>query len=743
MRDRRGGVWVATFGGGLLRVDDPASATPRLGRVDFEQRLSGSPRSIYQDRDGNIWVGMRGGLLRLTETSFESAGPLEGITNEGVRTAAVGPDGDVWVATGHSLNRFSATDRLLPDRTGGARRQAGGLQRTTYAIPQTLALLRDRRGAMWVATADRFGRVDDDGRFVPVEVPGLLSARVMAMADDGERIWMCTAVKGVMTWNGTALAGFDDQADVSTRGCQSILTDRLGRVWIGFVAGGAALYDRGVFRTLPSGPEFTAGTVQAILESRNGAIWFATSDGVTRYQNGRFTALTRANAPLEAVVPVLVEDAEGYVWAGVNSGAAVLRVHPAEVDKVAGDAAYRIKYTLYDETDGMERGSQMWQSGVGGVRGGDGRLWVATGLGMTIIDPGQLPHARGPSPPHLQDVAADGERIGLAPDLSFARGTTLSVEYGALSLSSASKLRFRHMLNGVDRDWIYDGDTRAATYRNLAPGDYRFLVSTTHDGQWTDATTWAFTVAPPFYLTRWFIAAAAAVVAAIVAIAWWLRMRAIQHRFALVFAERARVSREIHDTLLQSLAALGTELEALAAQPQSEQGDVRPELRRIRRQVGHSLREARDSILELRRSSMRTRRLVDSLRDFADHVGQRRGVHTDLVVSGRRPDDASGEVDMQLFRIAQEAVNNAIRHGQATRIRIGIVYENNRVALTVQDNGCGFSPETEADPARLPGEHFGLLSMRERAERIHGQLRIESSPGRGTTIETMAPVKAA
>jgi len=546
-----------------------------------------------------------------------------------------------------------------------------------------------------------------------------------------------------MTWNGTTLARFTGEADVGTRGCQSILTDRQDRVWIGFVSGGAAMYDRGVFRRYGAGDGFTPGTVLAILEGKNGAIWFATSAGVTRYQNGRFTPLTLANAPIDGVVPVLVEDTEGYIWVGVNSGSAVMRFHPAEVDKVAGDAAYRVEYALFDETDGMQRGSQMWQSGVGGVRGGDGRLWVATGLGMTIIDPRQLPQTRGPSPPHLLDVLADGDRIDVAPDLSFARGTTLRVEYGALSLSAASKLRFRHMLNGFDNEWIYDGHTRAATYQNLPPGDFRFLVSTTHDGQWTDATVWAFTVAPPFYLTRGFMATAAAGLASLVAIAWWLRMRSIQNRFALVFTERARVSREIHDTLLQSLAALGTELEALAAQLPSQQSDVRPELRRIRRQVGHSLREARDSILELRRSSMRTRRLVDSLQDFADNVVQRRGVQTELVITGRRPDDASGEVDMQLFRIAQEAVNNAIRHGRATHIRIGVAYENNRVALTVQDNGCGFSPEAEDDPARLPGEHFGLLSMRERAERIHGRLRIESSPGRGTTIETMAPVRAA
>ena len=101
MRDSRGQIWAAAFGGGLLRVRDPLDTAAIIERYEYEHRLAGSPRSLFEDREGNIWVGMRGGLLRLSESSFTSVAPLEGLTNEGVRTAAVGSDGSVWVATGH------------------------------------------------------------------------------------------------------------------------------------------------------------------------------------------------------------------------------------------------------------------------------------------------------------------------------------------------------------------------------------------------------------------------------------------------------------------------------------------------------------------------------------------------------------------------------------------------------------------------------------------------------------------
>ncbi len=128
-----------------------------------------------------------------------------------------------------------------------------------------------------------------------------------------------------------------------------------------------------------------------------------------------------------------------------------------------------------------------------------------------------------------------------------------------MSLSLASKLRYRYQLEGYDAT----GCTRASAARSptriCRPTRYRFRVSTTHDGQWTEAGVWGFSVSPPFYRTRGFIVVAALGLTLLLTMAWWLRMRALRQRYALVFAERARVSREIHDTLLQSLAALGVE----------------------------------------------------------------------------------------------------------------------------------------------------------------------------------------
>jgi signal transduction histidine kinase len=548
-------------------------------------------------------------------------------------------------------------------------------------------------------------------------------------------------LRGVMAWDGKTVSRFEGQTDVAGKGCQSIYTDSRGHVWIGLTSAGAAVWENGPFRSFTQKDGLARGTVLAIVEDNRGAVWLSTSAGVSRFLNGRITSITQANAPLTDLVPVLVEDRDGHIWVGVNSGAAMMRFHPSELDKVAGSPTHQIEYALYDETDGMQQGSQTWQSGVGGVRDREGRLWVATGLGMTMIDPGQLPETRRPPPPRIEGVVVDGRRMAASRDLQLPSGTsTLRVDFGTVSLSSASKLRFRYMLEGVDEDWTYAASTREATYNNIPPGEYRFRVSTTANGEWTEAARWEFTMAPPFHRTPAFVTLAFVGTVLIVAMGWWLRLRAVRNQYALVFAERARVSREIHDTLLQSLAAIGVELETIATEIDPSQAPARDGLRRLRRQISHCLREARESILELRHHSMKPRALVDTLRELAETTTTSRGVCTQFTVTGR-PRSCSSDAERQLLRIAQESVNNAIRHGGATSVRIVLAFESDRVILTVSDDGCGFEPgEQNATPTAA--EHLGLLTMRERAARIRGQLAVISRPGHGTTIETSAPVAA-
>jgi signal transduction histidine kinase len=260
-------------------------------------------------------------------------------------------------------------------------------------------------------------------------------------------------------------------------------------------------------------------------------------------------------------------------------------------------------------------------------------------------------------------------------------------------------------------------------------------VSATNSGTWTDATSWEFTVRPPFYRRGWFAAAASLALLVLVGAAWQLRLRAVRRQHALVLAERAHVSREIHDTLLQNLAAIGMELETIVHELGESQRSGRESLRRLQRQVGHSLREARDLVVTLRHNATLTSNgLVESLRELAVEGSAARRAEVTIEVAGQ-PRRCSPDVELQLLRIAQEAVNNARRHGRATAIRVIVEFGSDALSLRVTDDGSGFVPSGGSDEI----EHLGLLGMEERADRIGARLTITSTPLGGTTVATIVP----
>jgi signal transduction histidine kinase len=166
---------------------------------------------------------------------------------------------------------------------------------------------------------------------------------------------------------------------------------------------------------------------------------------------------------------------------------------------------------------------------------------------------------------------------------------------------------------------------------------------------------------------------------------------------------------------------------------------MKKELERLRRQVELSIREARQSILDLRSPVTETEDLATAIRRMVDKQTRGTPVACELTVKGTAR-VCGPRVQQQLLRIAQEAVANAIRHANATHIRLELWYEDSAVALRVADNGRGFDPDK---PVFTPEDHWGLANMKERADQIGAQFRLTSSPGGGTEIETIVHMPVA
>ena len=220
--------------------------------------------------------------------------------------------------------------------------------------------------------------------------------------------------------------------------------------------------------------------------------------------------------------------------------------------------------------------------------------------------------------------------------------------------------------------------------------------------------------------------------------AWLVRRLVEQRRQTLVFSERARMAREIPDTLLQGLVGVELQLDAIQERPDVAVDAVKRQLVKLRGQVADAIHETRLSIWNLRLPDLAADGLPGSLRRAGDALTLGSQVRFDLAVSGA-PRVVDPYVNEQLLRIAQEAVSNAVRHASATAVCVSLCYADDSVRLRVSDDGCGF----DASRLRGDGAHWGLKGMEERALQIGSRLVVVSKPGEGTVLEATAPFSTA
>jgi signal transduction histidine kinase len=240
---------------------------------------------------------------------------------------------------------------------------------------------------------------------------------------------------------------------------------------------------------------------------------------------------------------------------------------------------------------------------------------------------------------------------------------------------------------------------------------------------------WEFSIAPSFYQTGWFVLSACLMAAAAAASIWRLRVRQMKAKFSAILRERARIAREIHDTLLQSLYGVALRLDRIGATVAMSPQTAEHELRVLRQQVEFYVREARESIRDLRSPVLEAKDLPAALRDAVDRITNGQPVECEFHVNGR-PRRADARTEANLLRIGEEAVSNAVRHAKATRVQVALGYDSDRLWLRVADDGGGFDT---ADPETA--NHWGLTTIQERSEQIGARFRLTTRPGAGTVIE--------
>ena len=718
LHDRHGDLWVATIGQGLWRVQQRDGRTI-VQKLTVQAGLSTDEvGGLLEDREGNIWAGSIQGLNRLTPHKVRSIIDL-GLVN------AVAVQGNGVVLAG--------TTTGLVALEGVSTREAG--TRRVIASGTFGTLHRAADGIVWAAGTDGLVRIAG-GRAVAVATPGLALTRVTSIASEGgDVVWASDGNAGLVRLQHGRVARLAEMRDETGRPPHLLLVDSQSRLWMAFPSGRLQVRDRsGRVRAYGEADGLPHRQLLTLALDRRGGLWVGGNAGLSYLHGDRFQTLNFAEGSIERPVVAVTEDYAGDVWIAVG-WVGIVHTTAAEVRRALADPRHVLRYRLYNPSEGTAG----WPDpavGAGVATGADHTLWFVTGRGLTTLDPREMRSDQNgpPEVPRIEGIYANERRYPALGGTALPSGTTrVRIDYTLVNLASSDQIRFRYRLDGFDKDWV-ESARRQAVYTNLPPGEYRFRVQAARNrGSWGDPEVeWPFTIEPVFYQTRGFYAAGALLLTLAGVSAWRLRIGQLRREMAVVFAERLRLGREIHDTLLQSLVGVSLQLDALAHEVNESATQAAARAVSMRKQLEEYIREARESIWDLRSSTLRDHGLIGALRESGERLTAGK-MHFSLRVSGT-PRPCPAHVERHVLRIAYEAIMNTVQHSGAERVDVELVYQRSQLLLRIVDDGRGFA----AGAVALG--HYGVLGMRERAEDAGGHLSIESRPGGGVAVLAAFPL---
>ena len=737
IRDRDGSLWIGTVDHGILHV--------HKGRTDAfvsSQGLSGGlVNTLFEDREGNIWAATVSGLDRFRDSAVATFSVDQGLSSQRVRSVLADRTGGVWFSTPTHLNRWNS-GQIEIINVDKHKREG----KPAAFIPNSL--FQDDMGRIWVSTPFGFGYLDNN-RFVSVStVPGVVSAIAQDVA---KSLWVANEHAGLLQISSEkvvqlipwARLGHDDHVS-------SLVADPKGGIWLGFFLGGIAYYNEGQIRESYSSTNgLPAGRVGHLQFEQDGALLIATERGLSRFKNGRFARLTSENGlPCDAV-HWFKEDDAGSFWLYTSCG--LVRIAQSELDAWANavdqdiNATRKIQAMVFDNADGVRILATGNHFSPQVAKSADGKIWFSTGDGVSLVDPNRLPLNNIQPPVQVEQFVADRQTYNATPGSGPLRLPPLirdlQIDYTALSLVAPEKIRFRYKLEGRDSDWQEAGNRRQAFYNDLSPGSYRFRVmACNNSGVWNETGAYVdFTIAPAYYQSAWFRISLVILLVILLTALYQLRLRQVAHvmrgRMEERLEERERIARDLHDTLLQSVQGLILKFHAVSKQIPADL----PAHEALEKTLDHAdqvLAEGRDSIRNLRVDSASISDLPAAFRSVAEQTSQGREATFKTVVEGRVR-DLHPLVLEECYRIGREAIINALTHSEGQNVEAEIAYDSRQFRLRVRDDGRGIEPKILEAGGR--SGHWGLQGMRERAEKIGGQLSFWSRPETGTEVELTVP----
>jgi signal transduction histidine kinase/ligand-binding sensor domain-containing protein len=726
IRDRQSAVWIAAGNGGLVRVS-------KDGRVESTARSGGTVghvATVFEDRDGNIWVGTDRGLERWRDPVFTTFSVAQGMPAGSIGPVYADETGRVWFgpSTGglfwirNGIVTEAKAARLTDDvvysiHGGGGEvwvgRQRGGVTR--------LRLSGDE------IEATRFTHHD-----------GLAQDSVFAIhrARDSA-VWAGTLTGGVSRLKDGRFVTYDTRSGLPSNTVTSIIETSDRSTWFG-TPNGLAAFSRNTWRTYVTKDGLPSNDILALFEDRAGVLWVGTANGMAVLQAGKMKAIGPVLPQLRGAILGFAEDAQQSLW--LNMADRIIRVDRGSL--LQGTLQER-DVREYGLADGLLAVESVKRNGVVAADP-RGRIWFSFIRGLSAADATRVQGRTPPALSAIEEVTADGAHIDSnVPVRIPSSHRRVAFTYNGLSLSVPERVRYRYRLDGFDSAWSDPTADRQAVYTNLAHGHYLFRVTASNsDGVWNGAEAiLPFDIQPMVWQTAWFKTAALLLAAVAVWGVYRLRVRQVAGRLNAAFedrlAERTRIAQELHDTLLQGFVSASMQLH-VAADRLPEDSPERGSLDRVLQLMGRVIEEGRNAVRGLRSSISSSDDLAEAFAGIQKEVARSDTAFEVVVEGAHRP--LNPLVRDEVYRIAREALVNAFHHANATRIELEIEYGSKELSVFVRDDGSGIDPGVIATGTE---GHWGITGMRERAQRMRGFLKIRSRAGAGSEVELRIPAHIA